>query len=200
MARRPLLLISLVVIPATLLAAARLLQISTPAADPTYSVQQSTATVHRPHRRRRHFKRLRAVGERMLTPNTGAPYRGVIPPSASQFPAMPPSPPPTPPPTPAERILRGVAKVMTHSWNDTIFVWLPAISTDPNSGPTYGILPVMVISDRIQHHIRHLIAPSYTYNSLFGQTVTGRYYFYPTDDSQLFTTASYSTNTNRTVK
>ena len=105
-----------------------------------------------------------------------------------------------PPPTASERFLRGAAKIMTTSWNDNIFVWLPAISTDPNAGPTYGILPVFVHSDPVTHHIRQLLAPSYTYNSIFGQTGTGRYYFYPTDSSQLFVTGSYSQNVNHEVK
>jgi len=89
---------------------------------------------------------------------------------------------------------------MTKSWNGNIFVWLPAISTDPNAGPTFGILPVLVLADPDTHHIRHLFAPSLTYNDLFGTTGTWRYYFYPTDVSQLFTTASISQHTNREVK
>jgi len=89
---------------------------------------------------------------------------------------------------------------MTATWDNNIFVWLPAISTDPNSGPTYGILPVLVLSEKVHHHIQHLVAPSYTYNTTFGQTLTGRYYFYPDDQSQLYTIASYSTHTNREVK
>jgi outer membrane protein assembly factor BamA len=45
-----------------------------------------------------------------------------------------------------------------------------------------------------------LLAPSYTYNSLFGQTGTVRYYWYPTDTSQLFTVGSFSQKTNRELK
>ena len=103
-------------------------------------------------------------------------------------------------PTGTERFLKAAAKIMTTTWDNNIFVWLPAISTDPNTGPTIGILPVLVLSDKITHHIRHLMAPSYTYNELFGQTVTGRYYFYPTDQSQLFAIGSYSQHTNREAK
>jgi outer membrane protein assembly factor BamA len=115
-------------------------------------------------------------------------------------PTAPQLPPPPPQPSATERFLRGAAKIMTTTWNSNIFVWLPAISTDPNSGPTYGLLPALVLSDSVTHHIRHLFAPSYTHNATFGETGTWRYYFYPTDQSQLFTTASYSQHTNRTVK
>jgi len=96
--------------------------------------------------------------------------------------------------------LNGAALVMTKSWKGNLWVWLPAIATDPNSGPTEGIMPVLVIQDEATHHIRHLFAPSYTYNGLFGQTGTWRYYYYPTEVSQLFTTASLSQHTNSEIK
>ena len=104
------------------------------------------------------------------------------------------------PATGAERFFAGAAKVMTKSWNGNIFVWLPAISTDPNAGPTYGVLPVLVLVDPKTHNIRHLLAPSYTFNSLFGQTGTMRYYWYPDNTSQYVTIASYSQHTNRELK
>jgi|GEM_PF-657689 len=103
-------------------------------------------------------------------------------------------------PTDADRFFNRAAKIMTKSWKGNIFVWLPAISTDPNSGPTLGILPVLVLSDSTTHHIEHLLAPSYTYNDLFGQTGTMRYYYYPTDASQLYVNGSISQHTNRELK
>ena len=111
---------------------------------------------------------------------------------------VPPSP--SPPPSRLDRFFAGAAKVMTRSWGPNIFVWLPAISTDPNAGPTVGVLPVVVLADPNTHHIRQLIAPSVTYNSLFGVTGTGRYYNYPTDSSQLFGIASLSEHVNRELK
>jgi len=99
-----------------------------------------------------------------------------------------------------DRFFAAAAKVMTKTWGSNIFVWLPAISTDPNAGPTFGILPVWVMADPASHHIRNLVAPSYTYNSLFGQTGTARYYFYPTDASQLYANASISQHTNHELK
>jgi outer membrane protein assembly factor BamA len=89
---------------------------------------------------------------------------------------------------------------MTKTWGPNIFVWLPAVSTDPNAGPTGGVLPVLVLADPESHHIQHLLAPSYTYNPLFGTTGTMRYYWYPTDTSQFVTLGSYSEHTNRKIK
>src|SRR5258708_6807095 len=177
------------------------------AAAGNYAVQDSTSTSTPKPRAQRHrpmppqFRRLKKMGENALTPNPK-----FQPPHAQSMPAHAPKAPvliiPEAPPQPTgtERFFRGAAKIMTTTWNENIFVWLPAFSTDPNGGPTYGILPVLVLAERENHHIRHLLAPSYTYNDNFGQTVTGRYYFYPTDESQLFTTASYSQHTNREVK
>jgi len=111
-----------------------------------------------------------------------------------------PTPPPQPPKSKADRFFAAAAKVMTKSWGQNLFVWLPAISTDPNAGPTFGLMPVLVVADTASHHIRQLLAPSYTYNPLFGQTVTGRYYYYPNEDSQLYAAASMSQHTNRELK
>jgi hypothetical protein len=119
----------------------------------------------------------------------------------AQAPAMPTAPQPAAPPkSGADRFFNGAAKIMTKSWGPNLFVWLPAISTDPNAGPTIGIMPVLVIADPQTHQIRRLVAPSYTYNPLFGQTLTARLYYYPTDASQLYTAASYSQHTNRELK
>jgi len=140
----------------------------------------------------------RAIKRTSPNPRVQSPGTSAMP---GQAPAMPKPPAEvSTPPTRADRFLNAAAKVMTKSWNGNIFVWLPAISTDPNTGPTMGVLPVLVLADPETHHIRHLFAPSYTYNELFGHTGTWRYYFYPTDASQLFTTASYSQHTNREVK
>lgn len=100
----------------------------------------------------------------------------------------------------ADKFFNTMAKIMTKSWGPNIFVWLPAISTDPNAGPTIGILPVLVLADESTRRIKNLLAPSITYNDLFGVTGTMRYYWYPTDRSQLFAYGSYSAETNRVAK
>ena len=60
----------------------------------------------------------------------------------------------------------------------------------------------MVLADPNTHHIRHLRLrrPLHSITNLFGTTGTWRYYYYPTDASQLFTTASISQHTNRELK
>ena len=132
-------------------------------------------------------------------PRVQSPQPSAMPTSLSPTTQMPEMKAPLPPPGP-ERFLSVVAHVMTTTWNHNIFVWLPAVSTDPNTGPTYGMMPVLVLSDQLTHRIRHLFAPSYTYNNLFGQTGTWRYYFYPTESSQFFTTASISVRKNHELK
>jgi hypothetical protein len=147
------------------------------------------------------MKRLRAASEKMLTPNSKfqGPHQQTMPSNAPKTPVLI-IPTPAPQPTKTERFFQGAAKVMTTTWNSNIFVWLPAFSTDPNTGPKYGILPVLVLAENEHHHIRHLLAPSYTYNKILGNTFTHRYYFYPTDESQLYNTLSYSQHVNREVK
>ena len=150
---------------------------------------------------RQMHQRLNKVMKHMSpNPNVAAPHVDVLP--ANNSPELRPSAVAisTPPAMGTERFLRAAAKVMTRSWGDKMFVWLPAISTDPNAGPTYGIMPVLVMADQNSHRIRQLLAPSYTYNEIFGQTGTARYYLYPTASSQLYANASYSQHVNRELK
>jgi len=175
---------------------------------PALAVDSSTSTVRTKRVRTRSNveKAIRDVPKefgnviRQTKPNPRVqkPSASPLPPQAPDMPT-PPLPQPEPP-SKADRFLNGVAKVMTKSWRNNIFVWLPAISTDPNTGPTLGILPVLVLSDQHSKRIRHLVAPSYTYNDLFGQTGTFRYYYYPTETSQLYSVLSLSSRTNREAK
>jgi hypothetical protein len=141
----------------------------------------------------------RAIKKTKPNPNVSSPRAQSMP---TKAPDMPRGPQTTKPLTEsgADRFFRGAARIMTRTWGDNIFVFLPAISTDPNAGPTVGVLPVLVLADPRNKHIRHLLAPSYTYNHLFGQTGTMRYYWYPTDVSQLYLTGSLSQRTNREAK
>jgi hypothetical protein len=133
-------------------------------------------------------------------PKVQPPTPGNMPVEAPPMPQAPMPQPMPPQPTRTEKFFNSAAKIMTTKWGDNIFVWLPAIATDPNTGPTFGLMPVLVLADPSTHHIRHLVAPSYTGNELFGQTVTARYYFYPDETSQLYTIGSYSQHTNRELK
>ncbi len=194
------------------------------AGDPAFSVDKSTTVPqndftispstptkaqlrqmrrHRP--RRAPIRQLKAMErniERVIkktapNPKVQAPSLYPMPVNA---PAMPKAPQMAPQPSALERFFGAVSKVMTKTWGPNLFVWLPAISTDPNSGPTEGVLPVMVLADPENRTIRHLLAPSYTYNSLFGQTGTMRYYWYPTPASQFVSIGSFSERTNRELK
>jgi hypothetical protein len=165
---------------------------------PTWVAKQRPG--HRKHRIRRGARQIQsALKSTSPNPRVRGGSTSALPPQAPDMPA-PPVPMSTPPKTDADRFFNTAAKIMTKSWGHNLFVWLPAISTDPNSGPTVGILPVLVISDPTSHRIRHLIAPSYTYNELFGQTITSRYYFYPTEASQMYVNASISQYVNRELK
>ncbi len=184
---------------------------STQPAEEEYAITPSTPTKtqlrqmrqHRPLkppvRQLREMKRKiqRQIKKTSPNPNVRSPEFSPMPANAPEMPRGPQMPPQ---PSGAERFFGAVAKIMTKTWGPNIFVWLPAISTDPNAGPTGGVLPVLVLADSENRHIRHLLAPSYTFNSLFGQTGTMRYYWYPTDTSQFVTIGSYSEHTNREIK
>jgi hypothetical protein len=103
-------------------------------------------------------------------------------------------------PSGSERFIRGLANIMTKPWHNDLFIWLPAITTDPNSGVTLGFMPVLLLPEENSHRIRQLIAPLYTYNPIFGQTITGNYFLYPTNVSQFFTEGSISQRTNRDIE
>ncbi len=184
---------------------------STAEPQPDFTIFSSTPTKAQLRQMRRHrprkppIRQLKAMErnfERALkktspNPKVQAPRFSPLPVNA---PEMPKAPQMAPHPSAVERFFGAVAKVMTKTWGPNLFVWLPAISTDPNAGPTGGVLPVMVLANPESHHIQHLLAPSYTYNALFGQTATMRYYWYPTDASQFVTIGSYSQHTNREIK
>src|ERR1700685_704938 len=108
-----------------------------------YQIEVSSSTVlgQSPHHVRKH--RMRAVRRRIegviqkTSPNPhvqGFATHG-LPANSPSMPTLVPLPP-SPPPSRTDRFFAGAAKVMTRSWGPNIFVWLPAISTDPNAGPT----------------------------------------------------------------
>ena len=181
--------------------------------DADYKIQVSTQAILSPkpvpahaarpkHHHKHPFRQARKNVERAIRKTSPNPM--VQAPATQSMPIHPPEVPKMEMPPPqaswSERFFSGVAKVMTHSWKGNMFVWLPAISTDPNTGPTGGLMPVLVIADPATHHIRELWAPSVTYNSFFGTTGTIRYYRYPTDASQIYAVGSYSQHTNRELK
>lgn len=81
---------------------------------------------------------------------------------------------------------------------DISFVPLPAIDTDPNAGTTYGLLPVILFKDQADQ-VRHILAPSVTYNDFRGLTGTFRYFGYPTEAERFEVVAGYSETIERKI-
>ncbi|MCX5797106.1 MAG: BamA/TamA family outer membrane protein [Elusimicrobia bacterium] len=102
--------------------------------------------------------------------------------AASAQPRMPPSSPSTAEGGPVDRFLKGAARVFTHMDGPVGLVFLPAISANPNSGVTYGVLPVAILTNP-RHEVEHIIAPMVNYNQLFGPAFLGTYYWYPSADA-----------------
>lgn len=94
-----------------------------------------------------------------------------------------------------QRFVDWAVGLMTGKGENHIRVYFPALSTDPNSGATLGFMPIWLLQDQ-QKNIRQILAPSLTYNRIFGVTPTFRYYYYPHSDAQLFVIGSKSTTTN----
>jgi outer membrane protein assembly factor BamA len=78
------------------------------------------------------------------------------------------------------------------------YIPLPAFDTDPNSGQTYGVLPVVLSRDD-QGQVRSIIAPSLTYNEIRGVTGTFRYFGYPSPGERIDVIAGYSQTIERTL-
>lgn len=78
------------------------------------------------------------------------------------------------------------------------FIPIPAFDTDPNSGQTYGILPVWLFRDD-SDAIRTIIAPSVTYNEFIGVTGTFRVFTYPSALERLQVVGGYSSKIEREV-
>src|SRR5262249_49107633 len=79
---------------------------------------------------------------------------------------------------------------------DLSFIPLPAIDTDPNAGTTYGVLPVVLFKDQADQ-VRHILAPSITFNDIRGFTGTFRYFGYPTPVERFEFVAAYSETIER---
>jgi hypothetical protein len=63
------------------------------------------------------------------------------------------------------------------------FIPVPEIATDPNGGPTVGLIPTWVQTDQ-NHNVRRIIAPDVIYNSNFGVGVHARIFAYSSSDEQ----------------
>lgn len=94
------------------------------------------------------------------------------------------------------KFLQAIINVMTSVSPGKTRVYLPALSSDPNSGFTGGALPVFLFVDE-KEQIRHILAPMLTQNRIFGINATMHYYWYPKPGAQMKAIASYAKETNR---
>ncbi|OGR80576.1 MAG: hypothetical protein A3I11_08810 [Elusimicrobia bacterium RIFCSPLOWO2_02_FULL_39_32] len=97
-----------------------------------------------------------------------------------------------------KKFLQGLINIMIAASPGKTRVYLPAPSSDPNSGLTVGVLPVFLFVNK-KEEIQHILAPSLTYNHTFGINSTMRHYWYPHKNAQMFIIASYATETNRRI-
>lgn len=83
-----------------------------------------------------------------------------------------------------DRFLRGAAKVFTSDDKRFGEVHFPVIASNPNSGMTFGILPVWLVGNS-KHEIKQIFAPMFTYNKTYGVAFAGTYYYYPSGLTKL---------------
>src|SRR5262249_52616335 len=83
--------------------------------------------------------------------------------------------------------------------NTYTFFPLPAFDTDPNEGETYGVLPVLMVTDA-DGAVRSIIAPSITWNEIRGVTGTFRYFLYASALERLEIIGSYSEKIDREAR
>lgn len=101
-----------------------------------------------------------------------------------------------PSPPAKERLLKWVIRNLTRPiGRKTLFVTIPYITLDPNSGWSEGLMPVWIIQGDRQN-VAHIVAPSVTYNNVFQLTGTLRHYFYPRTKTSVVTILSRSQRTN----
>jgi hypothetical protein len=97
------------------------------------------------------------------------------------------------------------------SWFDprsSPFIPIPEVATDPNSGTSFGLLPVYLVTDQ-QKQIRKIYAPDVIYHPSLGYGVRFREFGYPSEDTEWYVVvggkqrverefdASYSTGISR---
>jgi hypothetical protein len=83
-----------------------------------------------------------------------------------------------------DRFLKGAAKIFTSDDKRFGEVHFPVVSANPNSGITYGVLPVWLVSNS-RREIRQIFAPMFTYNKTYGVAFSGTYYWYPSSRAKL---------------
>ncbi len=93
------------------------------------------------------------------------------------------APIPLPPGTPAPQPASGSSLPWWLNPATAPFLPVPLIGVDPNSGTTFGLLPVRLQTDA-DHQISRIYAPDLYYNPYFGYGAHARVYDYPSQDQQ----------------
>ena len=90
---------------------------------------------------------------------------------------------PPAPPTPVQpaQTPTGIARYFNPA--TAPFIPVPEIDEDPYSGTTVGVIPTVLITDD-KDEIRQIIAPDFIHNEYFGWAARGRYFGYPSANTQ----------------
>lgn len=75
---------------------------------------------------------------------------------------------------------------------------IPEIATDPNSGTTLGVFPIVLFTNA-EHEVRNILAPDVNYNAALGAGAAMRFFSYPSADTQWFALAGGSERVARLV-
>jgi hypothetical protein len=93
-------------------------------------------------------------------------------------------------------LLKQAARAFTSDNKAFGQVHLPVIASNPNSGVTYGVLPVW-LAHNDRHEITRIFAPMLTYNQTYGVALSGSFYDYPSADMKLKAILESSERSNR---
>jgi hypothetical protein len=96
----------------------------------------------------------------------------------------------------ADWVLSKMADVFTSDSRIFGEVHLPVIASNPNSGVTYGVLPVWLVHNA-RHEITQIYAPMFTYNRTYGAAFSGSYYYYPSGQEKLRAVLEKSQRSNQ---
>jgi hypothetical protein len=104
-----------------------------------------------------------------------------------------------PAPVPHEEKSPLLMRLMLHPTKNGVFVTVPVVDSDPNSGVTFGMMPVWVRAGS-DGTIREIHAPSVTYNPYFGFAAKYEYYDFTKEHRTQQFRASSAEKYNRGVE
>ncbi len=89
------------------------------------------------------------------------------------------------PAPPKEGLLGRVLNAITIDTVNGPIIPFPVVDSSKDLGPSFGIMPVIAIKDRLTKNIKSVIVPSVNYNENLRTTLTYRHYIFP-DDKRFF--------------